>query len=224
MAEGRVSPGMKRASIYVVALLAFAAAYWYFRRPPSKKVAADAPPPPAKVVAAPEPGGESPSTPAAGPTRTVDHVTKLATPEERKRLAERIAAAQTARADAGRAATRAPAPPALPAEALESEAAPISKTAIRDAMREVIPHLTECYDAAIPDLPGNELQLVAELTLTGDPDIGTIIDAKELADKQGNKLPARFDDCLRTTFQSLALPPLAEGDTVSVHYPFLFSH
>jgi hypothetical protein len=222
MAEGRVSPGMKRASI-VVALAAIIGAIWYLRRPSSTTAASDALRP-AKVVAEPTAGGESPSTPAAGPTRTVDHVTRLATREERKRLADQIAAAQTARAAAGRAATRAPAPPSLPAEVVESEEAPISKATIRDAMREVIPHLTECYDAAIPDLPGNELQLVAELTLTGDPDIGTVIDAKELADKQGNKLPAKFDDCLRTTFQSLALPPLAEGDTVSVHCPFLFSH
>jgi hypothetical protein len=222
MAEGRVSPGMKRVWV-VVALAAIVVAVWYLRRPPSRTAASDGPRP-AKVVAAPAASGVSPSTPAGGPVRAVDHVTRLATPEERERLAEQIAAAQSARIAAGRAATRAPAPPALPAEAVESEDAPISKTAIRDAMREVIPHITECYEAAIPDLPGNELQLVAELTLTGDPDIGTVIDAKQLADKQGNQLPAKFDDCLRTTFQSLALPPLQEGDTVSVHYPFAFSH
>jgi hypothetical protein len=211
MAEGRVGSGMKRASVVAVAL-ALVAAYWYFRRPASPKAAPDAPPPPAKVVAA----AEAPSAPAAGAGRAVEHVTKLATPEERRRLADRIAAAKTARA-----ATHAPAAPELPPA---EEDAPISKTAIRDAMREVIPHLAECYDAAIPTLPGNQLELVAELTLTGDPDIGTIIDAKELSDKAGTKLPATFDDCLRSTFQSLALPPLAEGDTVTVHYPFVFSH
>lgn len=216
MAEGRVSPGMKRASV-VVALAAIAGAIWYLRRPSSRTAASDAPPPPAKVVTAA--GGESPSAPASGSAgRTVDHVTKLATPEERKRLAERIAAAQSARA-----ATHAPAPPSLPAEAQDAEDAPISKTAIRDAMREVIPHLIECYEAAVPSLPSSHVELVAELTLTGDPDVGTLIDAKELADKQGQKLPAAFDDCLRTTFQSLALPPLKEGDIVSVRYPFVFS-
>ena len=73
-------------------------------------------------------------------------------------------------------------------------------------------------------LEREQLELVAELTLTGDPDVGTLIDAKELADKAGTKLPATFDDCLRTTFQSLALPPLKGGDIVTVHYPFVFSH
>jgi hypothetical protein len=35
-------------------------------------------------------------------------------------------------------------------------------------------------------------------------------------------LPASFDECLRTTLESLELPPLAEGDTVRVTYPFVF--
>lgn len=217
VAETRVSSGMKRVTV-VVALAVIAGAVWYLRRPTRTRAAADAPePPPAKVVAAPG-GGASP-TETAGPAHAVERVTKLATPEERQRLAERIAAAKTARA-----AIHAPDRPHLPAPTEVADDTPISKTAIRDAMREVIPLLTECYDAAIPSLPGNELQLVAELTLTGDPDVGTLIDAKELADKQGHKLPATFDDCLRSTFQSLALPPLAEGDTISVHYPFVFSH
>lgn len=207
---------MKRLAV-IVALAAIGGAVWYLNRPSRTTAAPDPPPPQAVAVEKATTGAPVASAPA-GP---VAHVTKLATPEDRKRMAERIAAAQSARA-----AVHAPARPQLPAEAVaEGEGAtPISKTEIRDAMREVIPLLTECYDAAIPTLPDGELELVAEMTLTGDPDVGTLIDAKELADKQGRKLPAKFDDCLRTTFQSLALPPLKEGDTLSVHYPFMFSH
>ena len=36
-------------------------------------------------------------------------------------------------------------------------------------------------------------------------------------------LPAGFDDCLRSTLQTLELPPLAEGNEVKVTYPFMFS-
>lgn len=219
MTAGRVSPGMKRVSV-VVALAVIAGAVWYLRRPSATKAMPDAPPAPAKVVAGPGTGGATPTETATTSPHAVEHIRRLATPEERQQLAERIAAARTARA-----AVHAPERPHLPAATTEvTDETPISKTAIRDAMREVIPLLTECYDAAIPSLQGNELELVAELTLTGDPDVGTLIDAKELADRQGNKLPAKFDDCLRSTFQSLALPPLAEGDTISVHYPFVFSH
>ena len=68
-----------------------------------------------------------------------------------------------------------------------------------------------------------DVTVAAHLRLVGDPDVGTLIDdAGPLADATGQPLPAAFDDCLRGTFQTLALPPLAEGDEVSVTYPFVF--
>jgi hypothetical protein len=50
-----------------------------------------------------------------------------------------------------------------------------------------------------------------------------VIDADQVFHKDGSPLPTTFDDCLRTTFMSLALPPLAEGSKIEVHYPFRFS-
>jgi hypothetical protein len=159
-------------------------------------------------------------------------VTKLGSVEERKLLAERIEKARADRAsiatsNAGTSgtsgsvamATHAPAPPRLPEQAPE-----ISAVEIRSAMRDVIPILTECYETALPTLTSPRLEITAELTLTGDPDIGTLIDAKQIADKTGQPLPAGFDDCLRSTFQTLALPPLQEGDQIEVRYPFLFDN
>jgi hypothetical protein len=72
-------------------------------------------------------------------------------------------------------------------------------------------------------LAGNQLEIQAHLTLDGDRDAGTIIDAQQLFDQDDQPLPAIFDDCLRSTFQRLQLPPLTEGDRVEVTYPFLFS-
>jgi hypothetical protein len=89
-------------------------------------------------------------------------------------------------------------------------------------MRELVPHIAECYEAAIPNLAQPDMSVLARLTLTGDPDIGTIVDAHELVDGAGEPLPAAFDDCLRSTFQLMALPPLAEGDKIEVRYPFEF--
>jgi hypothetical protein len=214
MAGGGVSKTMKRAAV-VVAIAGIAVAVWYLRKPrPS--------------AAAKEPASPVTST-APAPARPIDKVTKLGSPAERKQLADRIAAAQAARKSgttlSGGAAGHAPAAPRLPDNLPDDDGSstPISKTEIRAAMREVIPHLSECYQAALPTLPDPNIEITAKMTLTGDPDIGTVIDADQVFHKDGSPLPTKFDDCLRATFMSLALPPLAEGSKIEVHYPFRFS-
>lgn len=150
--------------------------------------------------------------------KPVDKVTKLANADERKQLADRIASAQAARA-----ASRSAPIPRLPAQGSDEEDPRMSRTEIRGAMRELIPYITACYEEAIPSLgEAPDISVLAELTLVGDPDVGTIVDAHGLADKAGNPLPQAFDDCLRNTFQLMALPPLAEGDKIEVRYPFEF--
>jgi hypothetical protein len=211
MTKAGVSPTMKRAAV-VVGMVVIAGAIWYWQRPRSTR-AAETPPAnasPATTAPAASKGSAAPSAPAR-----LDKVTRLATVEERRQLAERIAASQ-----AGRAALHAAAPPRLP----DAEPA-INKVNFRAAMRELIPELAACYEAAVPTLPSPDLEITAKLHLTGDPDIGTLIDADALVDKAtGQPLPAAFDDCLRSTFMLMALPPLAEGDTFEVHYPFKFAH
>lgn len=205
----RVSATMKWLGIGVL-VVAIIAAVWYLQRPTPKTVAAteSAPPKPAPIT----------------------KVTRLGSVEERKLLADRIEQARAERSTtaaktgaktgtSGTAmATHAPAPPRLPDDLPPA----ISHVQIKSAMRDVIGLITECYEAAIPTLADPHLEIEAELTLTGDPDIGTVIDAKQISDKTGKPLPAKLDDCLRSTFQTLALPPLAEGDTIEVRYPFMF--
>lgn len=210
MTKAGVSPTMKRAGL-VIGLVVLAGAIWFWRHPrPTTAASSKA------GSAAPMTGSStSSSVPAAPATPArLDKVTKLASSADRKQLAERIATAQ-----AVRAATHAPSPPRLP----DAEP-PINKTNLRAAMRELIPLLTECYEAAIPTLPSPDVEITASLHLSGDPDIGTLIDADALVDKAtGKPLPAGFDDCLRSTFMQMALPPLAEGDKLEVHYPFKFA-
>ena len=213
MAGGGVSKLMKRlAVVVVVAGIGFA--IWYLRKPD-------------RSAAAPDRGADlAPvATPPPRAPAPIDRVTQLA-PAERKQLADRIAAAQAARAKtapSGGAAISAPPAPRLPQDLPDEGEPTISKTQIRDAMREVIPILTVCYEKALPTLPDPTVEITAKMTLSGDPDIGTIIDADQIFNKDGTPLPAGFDDCLRTTFMSLALPPLAEGDKIEVHYPFRFA-
>lgn len=202
---------MKRAAV-PVALGVIVACIWYLQRPHPTTAAPDLPPPKLTREAAPSTTGS-----AATATSGIAKVEKLASPEARKALAERIATAQSARG-AVRAAPR----PTLP-DPGTAPAATLTKVEIKTAMKEAIPYLTECYEAAIPTLTDTHVELTAKLELTGDPDIGTVVDAEALTDKDGKPLPAAFDECLRSTFMLLALPPLAEGSVIDVHYPFVFS-
>ncbi len=201
---------MKRLGV-VGALALAGGAFWYLQRSRTPAIAADAPPPPAMGTAV------AGSAHAAEAAKRFDKVTKLANADERKQLADRIASAQAARA-----ASRSAPIPRLPDGSAEEETA-ISKTEIRSAMRELVPYITACYEEAIPKLgDAPDISVLAELTLIGAPDVGTIVDAHGLADRDGNSLVQSFDDCLRNTFQLMALPPLAEGDKIEVRYPFEF--
>ena len=171
------------------------------------------------------PGATPPPARAPAP---IAKVTKLASPEQRKQLADSIASAQAARSanppsSTGTPSTRARQAPSLPAEAVEANDRETLKVELRAAMKEIVPMLAECYEAEMDSIPEAQTKIVAELTLTGDPDVGTLIDAKQLATDEGKPLSTRFDDCLRGNLQLLALPPLAEGDRVEVRYPFLFA-
>ena len=143
------------------------------------------------------------------------HVTQFADSAERARLAQQIASAKARRAS--------PSAPAPSVPAADGDAAMDHET-IRSAMREVIPFLTDCYEAAQPTLGADHLAISAHFTITGDRDTGSVIDAKQLFDENNKPLPAKLDDCLRSTLQTLELPPLGDGDSIDVDYPILFSN
>jgi hypothetical protein len=152
---------------------------------------------------------------ARGP---VEHVTTLANADQRRDVADRIASGQASRAHA------APPRPSLPpiAAAFDVGDPEAMKQTVHTAMHEVVMHLVTCYESSLSTRGHAGLDIVAHLTLTGDPDIGTLIDAPRLVDDRGAALPAKLDDCLRSVLQSLELPPLAEGDHVTIDYPLKF--
>lgn len=170
-------------------------------------------------------------TPAVAPPSTTDrqptqHVRKLASADERRELLATIAAAQAARK-----AARAPHHSSLGSAASADQGSfgsdhegDMDKDVIRGAMKEVLPFLADCYgDARATTLSADHLEIRAHFTLTGDPDIGTVIDANQLFDDKKAALPAKLDDCIRSTLQTLELPPLGDGDTIEVDYPLAFS-
>jgi len=154
--------------------------------------------------------------PVNGPHDAVAHVRTLAT-GERREVADRIAAAQASR----HASTPAPHLPPIATAFTSSDPVGLKQT-VRGAMHEVLIHIVTCYESSFASRGHKALDLVAHLTLTGDPDVGTLIDAPQLFDDKGAPLPAILDDCLRDTLQSLELPPLEEGDYIVLDYPFKF--
>ena len=175
------------------------------------------------VSAAPQPTAASgsasppPADRGAPPTRR-SHLTRLASPEERRQLADQIAAAQAARAAHPR-----PVAPSLP-HGPNDAATPIElehvSVHLKDALEEAIPLLAECYQQ-VGSAQASKRPAV-QMTLVGDPSIGTLIDADQMFDEAQQPLSPALDACLRTTLESLALPPLDEGDTLKIQYSFKF--
>ncbi len=200
----------------LVGIAIAAVAVWFLlRREDAKKTTT------ADPLGAASPAGSAGSTSTSATPAPVDKVSRVS-PAERKRLAEQIAQAKAKRATPlDGAATGSTGSTPAP-ELAEAEDAKIVRTTMKDAMREVIPYLAECFDKAGDKVP-EEIEVIAEMTLTGDPDIGTIIDTNGLADKTGAPLDPSFDLCLQDAFVSLQMPPLSEGGEVKVTYPFVFA-
>ncbi len=206
-----VSNAMK--NVAVIALIGGAIVLWYLRR--------DRAAPPAAAATT---GSAATTTPASPTTRPPAHV-KRVTPEER-----RVLASQIEKARVGRAAMSAPAGPSLTPQPAPSLAQPALsaddpdqfRTTMRAAMTEVIPYIADCYNLHADSVP-DELNVVAKLTLLGDPDIGTLINTEGLTDDNEAALPSDFDLCMRDSLAGLQLPALAEGEEIKVTYPFMFT-
>ena len=174
------------------------------------------------IEASPAPAGSPPgASPAVGPAAHTlpARVTRLASPAQRQEVADRIASAHAARA---RQAP--PQPPSLPGAAPSNDPGDTShdleraSPTLKAALTEAIPFLAECYKTA----PITQRRPAVQMTLTGDPDVGTLIDAEELRDQDGRPLDPELDGCLRTTLGSLELPPLPSANPLHLQYSFRF--
>ena len=146
------------------------------------------------------------------------HVTRLANPAQRQVIADRIAAS---RADRARQAP--PRPPSLPGGADDSHDLERAAPRLKVALAEAIPFLAECYKTGPTDQAGKprDRRPAVLLTLIGDPDVGTLIDADQLMDPDGKPLDAELEGCLRTTLGSLELPPLDATSDLHLKYSFV---
>lgn len=73
-------------------------------------------------------------------------------------------------------------------------------------------------DACTKLAPGSR-DFKTEISLVGDLDIGTLVDAKEpVVATDGTALPQAFSDCIRGELQTLELPPMKTGDAYKVTF------
>lgn len=198
----------------VVAVLAVAIVVWVrggrdddpAARPGSEQVSAERDAPVAR-------------TPTAEPRATDEephpakHVRRLDA-EQRRRLGERITAARE-RARAGSSANR---PAGTHTTDDTIELAQVSSS-VKTALEEAIPILAECYTAGSGVAPATA---AVTMTMFSDPTVGTVIDTDAMKDRDGKPLAPALDDCLRTTIESLELPPLEVGGRLPLQYSFVF--
>lgn len=192
----------------LLAAAVIAAAAWVWRSQASRHDN------PARSTSDP-PTTNRPSGATATPSdATTAHRVRRLSPDDRRRLAEQIAAARARHRAASAGTTNPPGAPALEDPTITLEQ--VSST-VKAALEAAIPLLAECYpaDAARPTA-------AVQMIMTSDPDVGTVIDTTELRDEHGQPLPRALDDCLRTTIESLGLPPLEQGGKLPLQYSFRF--
>ena len=200
------------AAIAVVIVIVIAA---FVLRRRSAENAADRASDRASSAAAASPSAASRAAPAgAAELKPPEHVTRFATPAERQVVADRIAASR-----AERARQVPPRPPSLPPEPGDGDSHDFERAApkLKVALAEAIPFLAECYKTA----PVKQRRPAVLLTLTGAPDVGTLISADQLTDPDGKPLDADLEGCLRTTLGSLALPALDATGDLHLKYSFV---
>ncbi len=135
-----------------------------------------------------------------GPNRAIRKVT----PDQRAAIADAIAKAQAARAAR-------PEPKPDGRQLLDN-----FSTHFMEALQQVGPYLGDCYDA---ETRKHMTSVMAHMNLTSDPDVGTLIDPDTMTDGNDHPLDPSVAECLRTTFESIELPPMGVGGSVTFSFP-----
>jgi hypothetical protein len=159
----------------------------------------------------PAAAGSASTTPAAVKPETFRRIDK----PTRTAILDRIRTTRAAR-DGGTASTSSTPRPALP-PTLPGQ---LTADDIRTGVRDLIPLLAECYDAALPRLTVKQGKITVKMHFIGEPDTGTLIDTATIEGDFTND--AELMECFQQTMLSIELPPTTAGD-VDVMYPIAFS-
>lgn len=175
------------------------------------------------------PGGETRLAIAPTPTDRPDRprpTAVVAAAVDRARRAEVAQAIAAARARPAGAAPLGSAGAAVVGTAPPvDDATPgeLTKDEIRAGVREVIPLITECYELELAKDPtAREATVKARFTIDSAADVGTVVTVGDLAIDGRLGASTEFRDCMTATLEAVVLPPLGDGGTIEVNYPFVF--
>lgn len=146
----------------------------------------------------------------------------------RQELAEQIKRAQEARAAAGSGSSAgsatvgsSPTKRVVTKDLSQAELDAL-RTPLLDALKDIEPMIKDCWKQAMPERP--DVEIKAAMFLSGDPDIGTLVDSQDVTDHDGKPLPQKLQDCVYDVFTGIELPPLREGDKVKFTSVITFTH
>jgi pyruvate/2-oxoglutarate dehydrogenase complex dihydrolipoamide acyltransferase (E2) component len=95
---------------------------------------------------------------------------------------------------------------------------------IQDAMQEMLPLIKECYTNALEDQPELEGKLVLNYTISGDEDVGGIVEESEIDGDRSDDIgdSEALVQCITETIYTIDIDPPPGGET-SISYPIVFS-
>jgi RNA polymerase sigma factor (sigma-70 family) len=151
------------------------------------------------------------------------HVQRIADPKQRAALRETIRLAREHRAAAASAAPPAAQSgwrtmgetPALPADG------DLDKDYVREAVRELIPLIAECYEEGVSRNGMLAGTIVEHFTIEGEPGVGGVISDSQVDPDQSTITDPTVRECIQETMYGLQIDPPASGK-VEVTYPFSF--
>lgn len=212
-AAGKVMAGMTMNKIAIAALAVAAVgggAVWF-------GVRATAEAPHATPTAA---AGATPVTSAQAATVTPaaakPHVSRL-DPAARAPLLESIRRAREHREAVATAAPTSPGPrPTLPVDD------DLDNQYIRDAVKELIPLLSDCYEQGLARDPKLAGSVVVDFTIEGEPGVGGVIGKSAIDPQQTTLRDPQVTECVEQTMYALQIDPPADGGVVHVTNAFAF--
>jgi hypothetical protein len=96
----------------------------------------------------------------------------------------------------------------------------LSKATLRHAIQSIQPLLLQCYNAASNRLARKDGTITVVVRLTGEPDVGTLVESARLDGDAHLLADAELVECMQETLMSIELPPMEEGGSWDVNYPF----
>jgi hypothetical protein len=190
-----------------------------------KDIAGEAGPVDERATAAPvsEPRTQVPRDPDRGDAPTTDRGRRFPAEADRQRLLRAIAAARRAREAAQSEAATPDEPPAAPPRLPARDDDPgLDPEYIRDAVRDALPLIKECYEMALETAPDLSGRLVVEFTISGEAEVGGLVERAQVAGDSPIGLNPLMAECVGQTVLSLEFPAPRGGGVVEVRYPFVF--